>query len=62
MVKTQAQYQKEYLERKKHNDENYSKNERERQKQYRVPIESLSKSKQENIRRKNKAYSKNYRR
>lgn len=30
-------------------------------KQYRVPIESLSKSKQENIRRKNKAYSKNYR-
>ena len=54
MGKTRAEYQKEYRERKKMHDQDFLKKERQRTKQYKLPIKALSKTKQDELREKNK--------
>ncbi|KAH3734603.1 uncharacterized protein LOC127850997 [Dreissena polymorpha] len=61
MVKTAAEYQKAYRERKKARDETFLEKERARAKGYRKPILAKTKKDQALIRERNKQYSQKYR-
>ncbi|XP_053400539.1 uncharacterized protein DDB_G0286299-like [Mercenaria mercenaria] len=56
MGKTRAEYQKEYRERKKLQDKDFLKRERQRTKQYKLPINALDKDKQNELREKNRLW------
>lgn len=60
-MKTKAEYQKDYRERKKVNDPNYRAKESRRSKMYRKPAASLGANELESVRERSRERSRKYR-